>query len=211
MRLSPKFAGSWIRNRRISGITRNIVMVSALVLCFSLLALGQGQVGTIVGTVTDASGAILPKVTITITNTATGVSKTAVTNEAGGYTFPGLQIGTYDVKATAQGFKAESKTGVVLNATDVRRADFQLAVGSVAETITVEATKLAVQTENGDQTSLINSNQITELSTKNRTVYSYAALTTGAANLNPDTQVPVPVGGASSNISFNGNRPGHNL
>jgi hypothetical protein len=208
MRLSSKFAESWISNRKI---TSHIVILSALVVGLSLLAFGQGQVATLLGTVTDTSGAVLPNVTITLTNTATGVTKTSVTNEAGAYTFPGLQIGNYDVKATAQGFKAEERKGVVLNAADRVRTDFQMTVGSVSETVTVEANKLAVQTESGELTSLINGNQITELSTKNRTVYSYAALTTGAANLNPDTQVPVPVGGASSNISFNGNRPGHNL
>ena len=86
-----------------------------------------------------------------------------------------------------------------------------MAVGAVGDTISVEATALAVQRDSGEQSSLINSKQITELATKNRTIYSYAELTTGAANLNPSTQVPVPVGGASGNISFNGNRPGHNL
>lgn len=192
-------------------ITKYLVILSTLLLGCSLLAFGQGQVATLLGTVTDSSGAILPNVTITITNTATGVSKTAVTNEAGAYTFPGLQIGNYEVKAAGQGFKTETKTGVVLNAADRVRADFQMAVGSTTETITVEATGLAVQTDSSEQSSLVNAKQITELSTKNRTVYSYAALTTGAANLNPDTQVPVPVGGASGNISFNGNRPGHNL
>ena len=86
-----------------------------------------------------------------------------------------------------------------------------MAVGANTETITVEATALNVQTDSGEQSSLVNGKQITELATKNRTIYSYATLATGAANLNPDTQVPVPVGGASGNISFNGNRPGHNL
>lgn len=211
MRLSPKFAESWRGTKSMRKVVSHIVILSALVLGFSLLAFGQGQVATLLGTVTDPSGAILPNVTITITNTATGVTKTSVTNEAGAYTFPGLQIGTYEVKATAQGFKAETRTGVVLNAADRVRADFQMAVGSTTETITVEAAGLTVQTDSSEQSSLVNAKQITELSTKNRTVYSYAALTTGAANLNPDTQVPVPVGGASSNISFNGNRPGHNL
>ena len=184
MRLSPKFAESY---RKISKITSYIVIFTALVLGFSLLAFGQGQVATLLGTVTDASGAVLPNVTITITNTATGVTKTAVTNEAGAYTFPGLQIGSYDVKATGQGFKVETRTGVVLNAADRVRSDFQMAVGSTSETITVEATGLAVQTDTGEQSSLINGKQITELATKNRTIYSYAELTTGAANLNPST------------------------
>ena len=101
--------------------------------------------------------------------------------------------------------------GVVLNAQIAFAMDFQMAVGGTSETITVEATALNVQTDSGEQSSLVNGKQITELATKNRTIYSYATLTTGAANLNPDTQVPVPVGGASGNISFNGNRPGHNL
>jgi hypothetical protein len=189
----------------------HILVLGALVLGFSLHAFGQGQAGTIVGTVTDASGALLPNVTITITNTATGVSKSSVTNTAGEYIFPGIQIGTYDVKATLQGFKVAVRNGVVLNATDRLRTDFQMAVGAVSETVSVEAAGLAVQSDSGEVSSLINGTQITELSTKNRTIYSYASLTTGAANLNPDTQVPVPVGGASGNISFNGNRPGHNL
>jgi len=190
---------------------RFIALTAVAFLFASLQAFGQGESATLLGTVTDASGAVLPNVTVTITNTATGVTKTSVTNDAGAYTFPSIQIGTYEVKATAQGFKSQVRNGVVLNATDRVRSDFQMIVGAVGETVTVEATALAVQTDSGEQSSLVNSKQITELATKNRTIYSYAELTTGAANLNPSTQVPVPVGGASSNISFNGNRPGHNL
>ena len=188
---------------------RPFVVLCALLFGLSLSAFGQ--TATIVGTVTDASGGVLPNVTIKITNTATGVTKTSPTNDVGQYALPDVQIGTYDVTATAQGFKVQARTGVVVNATERVRQDFQMAVGGSAETITVEATALHVQTDSGEQSSLVNGRQITELSTKNRTIYSYATLTTGAANLNPDTQVPVPVGGASGNISFNGNRPGHNL
>jgi len=177
---------------------------------FSNWALGQ-DTATLLGTVTDPSGSVVPNATVTITNPATGVTKTSTTNDVGQYVFPSTQIGTYELKATAQGFKAHETKGIVLNASDRVRMDFQMAVGATSETITVEATALNVQTDSGEQSSLINGKQITELSTKNRTIYSYATLTTGAANLNPDTQVPVPVGGASGNISFNGNRPGHNL
>ncbi len=180
-------------------------------LLFGLSVSAFAQTATVVGTVTDNSGGVLPNVTITVTNTATGVSKTSPTNDVGQYAIPGVQPGTYDVSATAQGFKVQERKGVVVNSTERVREDFQMAVGGTTETITVEATALRVQTDSGEQSSLVNGRQITELSTKNRTIYSYAALTTGAANLNPDTQVPVPVGGASGNISFNGNRPGHNL
>jgi len=177
---------------------------------FSNWAFGQ-DTATLLGTVTDPSGSVVPNATVTITNPATGVARTSATNDVGQYVFPSVQIGTYELKATAQGFKAHETKGIVLNASDRVLMDFQMAVGAISETVTVEATALNVQTDSGEQSSLVNGKQITELATKNRTIYSYAALTTGAANLNPDTQVPVPVGGASGNISFNGNRPGHNL
>jgi len=187
------------------------LLLSTLLLgMFSNWALGQ-DTATLLGTVTDPSGSVVPNATVTITNPATGVTRTSATNDVGQYVFPSVQIGTYELKATAQGFKAHEAKGVVLNASDRVRMDFQMAVGATTETVTVEATALNVQTDSGEQSSLVNGKQITELATKNRTIYSYAMLTTGAANLNPDTQVPVPVGGASGNISFNGNRPGHNL
>jgi hypothetical protein len=186
------------------------LLLGALFFCLPIAAFGQ-QAATLLGTVTDPSGAVIPNVTITISNTATGVIKTTSTNEAGQYVFPDIQIGTYDVKAAAQGFKGQESKGVILNVNDRRRVDFQMAVGVATETVTVEASAITVQTDTGEQSSLVDSKQITELATKNRTIYSYASLTTGASNLNPDTQVPVPVGGASGNISFNGNRPGHNL
>ena len=187
-----------------------LAMLGALFLVCALPALGQGN-ATIVGTVTDAQGSVMTNVAITVTNDATGTVRTTATNEAGQYVLPNLVIGKYTVKATQKGFKAAEQKSLALNVGDRTRVDFQMQVGGATETITVEATALAVQTETGEQSSLINGKQVTELSTKNRTVYSYAALTTGAANLNPDTQLPVPTGGASSNISFNGNRPGHNL
>lgn len=187
------------------------LLLSTLLLgMFSNCALGQ-ETATLLGTVTDPSGSVLPNVTVTIRNNATGVTKTASTNDVGQYAFPGVQIGNYDLKAEAKSFKTHEAKGVVLNATDRVRMDFQMAVGAYSETVTVEANALNVQTDSGEQSSLVNGKQITELATKNRTIYSYATLATGAANLNPDTQVPVPVGGASGNISFNGNRPGHNL
>ncbi len=171
------------------------LLLSAVMLgMFSNWALGQ-ETATLLGTVTDPSGSVVPNVTITITNTATGVTNSAATNDVGQYVFPGVQIGTYDVTATANGFKAHEAKKVVLNATDRLRMDFQMTVGAISETVIVEASALNVQTDSGEQSSLVNNKQITELSTKNRTIYSYATLTTGAANLNPDTQVPVPVVG----------------
>lgn len=181
-----------------------------MILGVSFQAFGQGQAGTLLGTVTDPSGAVVPNVTITYTNTATGVGRTTTTNDAGQYVIPDIQIGTYDVKATAQGFKAQERKGVVLNASDRVRVDFQMAVGAASETVTVEASALNIQTDSGEESSLVNSKQITELATPNRLIYSYATLVTGASNTLSAHDLPVPVG-SSSAISFNGNRNGHNI
>ncbi len=113
------------------------LLVSALLLgMFSNWALGQ-DTATLLGTVTDSSGSVVPSVTVTITNPATGLVKTSSTNDVGQYVFPGVQVGTYELKASAQGFKAHETKGVVLNAADRVRMDFQMVVGGNTETVTV--------------------------------------------------------------------------
>lgn len=186
----------------------------ALLVLLILMALPfvvRGQEATMVGTVTDPSGSVIPNVKITITNTQTGLVHGLVTNDVGQYVAPGLPIGKYDVRAETSGFKTELTSGVVLNVNDRLRVDFQMKVGTTVESVSVEANTLAVQTDSSEQSSLVNGTQIAELATNGRTIYSYVVLTPGASNLDPDTQIPIPTGGASSNISFNGNRAGHNL
>lgn len=180
-----------------------------LFLC-GLPFLASAQEATIVGTVTDPSGAVMPNVTITITNQGTGNARTFTTNDAGQYVAPGLPIGKYNLKALSTGFKEQITNGVVLNVNDRVRVDFQMAVGKTVETISVEANALAVQTDSSEQSSLVTGTQITELATDGRSLYTYVSLTPGASNLNPDFQVPTSVG-ASNQISFNGSRPSHNL
>jgi len=168
------------------------------------------QTATIVGTVTDPTGAVMPNVSVTVTNTDTGNSRTFPTNDAGQYVAPDLIIGHYKVKAESSGFKVDERAGLTLSTGDRIRIDFQMSMGAKTETISVEANPIAVQTDSGEVSTLVNSKQITELATNGRTIYQYVALTPGVANLTPDSQSPVPVGG-SGNLSFNGNRQGHNL
>ncbi len=186
-------------------------LVVLVVLLIGLPFLAAAQEATIVGTVSDPAGSVVPNVTITIFNVATGNSKIFTTNDSGQYVAPSLPIGVYDVKAEAAGFKIEESKGLKLNVNDRTRVDFQMKVGTKSETISVEANAIAVQADSGETSSLVSGRQITELATNGRTIYSYVALTPGASNLNPDSQLPVPTGGASGNISFNGNRAGHNL
>jgi hypothetical protein len=177
----------------------------------SLPFLAQAQNATIVGTVTDPSGAVVPNVTITITDVDTTRAVVFTSNDAGQYVVPDLPIGHYNVKASVTGFKTAERLGIVLNAGDRIRVDFQLVLGTTAQSVSVEANPVAVQTDTGQVDSLSTGTQISELATNGRTLYSYVSLTPGASSLNPDSQLPVPTGGASSNVSFNGERVGHNL
>jgi len=181
-----------------------------LFLVVGLPFLAAGQEATIVGTVTDPTGGVVPNVTITITNVQTGAVRTMTTNEAGQFVAANLPVGKYDVRAEASGFKTEEQKGVQLNVNDRDRVDFQMKVGAKTESVSVEANPIAVQSDSSEVSSLINSTQISELATNGRTLYSYVQLTPGASSLTPDTQLPVPVGG-NGDISFNGNRPTHNL
>jgi len=176
--------------------------------CLPFMAYGQNA--TILGTVTDPSGAVVPNVTISIAHSETGRVTVFTSNEAGQYVAPDIPIGHYSVKASVTGFKVAERVGIMLNQGDRIRVDFQLQLGTTAQSVSVEANPVAVQTDTGQVDSLVNGTQISELATNGRTLYSYVALTPGASTLTPDTQLPVPTGG-NGDISFNGNRPTHNL
>ena len=98
------------------------------------------------GTVVDASGGALPGVEVTVTHTGTGASRFQITDTNGNYTFPSLPIGPYKLTAQLQGFSQFEQTGIVLNVGDSRSANVTLALGTLAETITVIADASLVQT-----------------------------------------------------------------
>ena len=191
-----------------SGNLRYFLLLCLLLVAFPFLA--AAQEAAIVGTVTDPSGGVVPKVAITITSVDTGRVRSVMTNDDGQFAAPGLPIGRYDLKAEASGFKVEETKGVILSVNDRIRVDFQMKMGTKAETISVESNAITVQADTSEQSSLVSGTQISQLSTNGRSIYTYVTLTTGASNLMPDFQAPTPVG-ANANISFNGNRPGHNL
>jgi len=176
--------------------------------CAAFAQVGTG--GTIQGTVTDPSGAVVPNVGITITNTDTNQSRRIATNDVGQYLVPDLQIGNYIVRAEISGFKASEQKGVKLNVGDQDRVDFKLEVGSTQESVTVEANAVAVQSESGEVSNVITGQQVTQLATNGRSIYSLAGISPGASSNMVDFQNPTPVGGDGT-VSFNGLRISHNL
>ena len=188
---------------------RKILSLSFLLLAFGVVP-AFAQEATVVGTVTDKSGAVIPQTSITLTNVGTGESRTLTSNEAGQYVAPALHIGTYTIKAEARGFNVAEITNVVLNVGDRRRIDFTMGVGAVQQSVTVEANAIAVKTDTGEVSSVITGEQIRQLETNGRSLYSIVNLTPGATSLQGDFQVPTPMGG-DQNVSFNGQRVSHNL
>ena len=89
------------------------------------------------GTVRDESGAVLPGVTVTATQTDTGLVRTAVTDETGGYVLTNLPTGPYRLEAALQGFRTYAQTGIVLQVGGTPTVNAVLAVGSLEETVTV--------------------------------------------------------------------------
>jgi Carboxypeptidase regulatory-like domain len=200
-------------SRRIRSFVRAIPfsrLALLVVLLLGVAFVAAGQEGTFVGTVTDPTGSVVPNVTITITNVLTGVVHTLTTNDVGQFVAPGLPIGKYDLKAESSGFKLETTTGITLNVNDRIRVDFQMKMGTKAETVSVESNAIAVQSDSSEVSSLVSGTQISELSTNGRSIYTYIALTPGANALVPSFQAPTSVG-ASGFVSFNGNRTGHNI
>src|SRR3974377_318554 len=123
----------------------HVVVLALLLVGVTFLA--SAQEGTIVGTVTDPSGAAVPNVTVTITQVATGRVNTFTTNDTGQFAAPSLPIGNYDLKVSASGFKMEERKGIVLNVSDRIRIDFQMKLGTASETVSVEANAVAVQAD----------------------------------------------------------------
>ena len=186
---------------------------SWLLLSLLLLGLpfyGFAQTATIVGTVTDPSGSVVLNVAITATHVETGRVQSAKTSDAGQYILTDLPIGHYNLKAQASGFSVAQKNDVVLNVGDRTRIDFEMKVGATTESITVESNALRVESESGEVSDVITGQQITQLATNGRSMYTLSALTPGASSLQGDFQTPTSAGG-DANVSFNGLREGHNI
>jgi outer membrane receptor protein involved in Fe transport len=136
-------------------------------LCLTALAAGlafsQAVNGTIVGTVTDASGGAIVNAKITLTETNTKIVHSRLTNEAGVYGFPEMPPGTYEVSAEMPGFKREVRSGIVLAANTSPRVDLQLSPGEVNQTIEVTAAAAILQTERADTGRSMDAQLIEEL------------------------------------------------
>src|SRR5665213_3362741 len=176
----------------------------AMLIFIGTAAYAQGT-ASVLGTVTDPSGAVIPNANITITNQDNGFIRTTVSNGTGNYSARELPNGNYSVKAEVGGFKTFEQKNIALNVGAVVRVDVPLQVGAVGQTVSVEADALQVQADTNDVSQTITSTQITNLATNGRNILQLTALVPGAASNMPDFDSP----GAqfqNRSIQFNGMR-----
>lgn len=165
-----------------------LLMILGLAL-LSNAAHAQGP-ATLVGTVTDPSGAVVPNANIKVTNLNNGFVRTTISNTTGNYSVPELSPGPYAVQVEAKGFKTFKRQGITLHASSTVRADISLEIGSVGQSVTVEANQIQVQADTSDISQTITSHQIENLGTNGRNVLQLAALVPGAASNMPDFDSP---------------------
>src|SRR5262245_54150252 len=157
-------------------------ILSCLFIAFLSCSLvsGQGSTAQIIGSVTDPSGAVLPGVEITATQTETGVSRTTVSNETGAFILPNLPVGPYKLEASLPGFRSFVQTGIVLQVNSNPAIKITMQVGQVSETIEVQANAAMVETRSTGVGQVMENARILELPLVGRQVYDLVTLSGGA-------------------------------
>ena len=190
-----------------------------LVLCLTASAWAQST-AQINGAVTDQSRAVLPGVEVTATNTATGISRTVITNETGSYTLQNLPIGPYRLEASLPGFRTSQQTGIVLQVGANPVINMVLEVGQVAETVEVQANAALVETRStgvgqvmDNQRVLelpLNGRQVTELILLSGTAVEGGTGATNPGNRNYPTTTLTIAGGLATGTTYSLDGATHN-
>src|ERR1035441_8806174 len=129
---------------------RTIGALCALLLLVAAVGYSQAVNATLLGTVTDSSGAIVPNAKVTVTEVNTGANRSGQTNESGNYTFPDMAPGQYAITVEVSGFKKETRKDIALAVNSSTRIDVQLTPGNITETVEVTGAPPLLQTDRAD-------------------------------------------------------------
>jgi hypothetical protein len=187
------------------------IVVSMVLLACPLWAQNAGSLR---GTVTDTTGAVLPGVNVTLTNEATKFARTAVTDSKGAYFFSAVEPGSYSLSAAISGFKTRAFKNIKVNANDTRGLDVALEVGQQSETVTVTAERAIIRTETGAREGTITSEQIDNLSIISRSPMELLRILPGVVAPDQSTLESVSNGGGANQTNaytVNGVRGSNNV
>src|SRR2546427_2279310 len=185
------------------------VLSGILLSCLTCTVVWGQSTAQISGTAKDQSGAVLPGVELTATQTATGIARSVVTNETGSYVLPNLPIGPYRLEASLPGFRTFVQTGIVLQVNGNPEINVVMAVGQVAETVEVQADAALVETRNTGVGQVIDNVRVLELPLNGRQaveliILSGAAIGGGAqaTTRNYPTQSISVAGGLNNGLTY---------
>jgi Carboxypeptidase regulatory-like domain/TonB dependent receptor-like, beta-barrel len=193
---------------------KSIRLVFALVFAAALFAMGASQLiaqtnstGSLTGTVTDASGAVIAGASVTITSLATGQSRTSTTDANGSYKFGLLSPGNYSVSISSTGFKSATIPSVSVNVTETAVLNRKLEVGETTQKVTVEATTQHLQTQNATNGGLVSGQEITQLPLVSRNYTQVISLSPGVV---ANAATASSVGNGTQDVSANGSTANEN-
>src|SRR5215510_1936072 len=202
-------------SQRIS-VVPSIFFVLALGICQAGEARAQVTGATLSGIVTDASGAVIPGVTISIKNKATGAVRTVMADEAGLYSAPNLQAGSYEVTASQPGFSTVVQSNITLTVGAQQELNITMKVGESAQLVEVTEAAPMVQVTSSLISGVVESTTVRELPLNGRDWASLATLSPGVTGLNQEVQLPFESGalrgnrGFGAQLSISGGRPTQN-
>ena len=187
---------------------RLVFPLSILVACVP--ASFAQNTASLTGTVTDKTGAVIPKATVNVTNNAIGIDRTVTTNSEGAYLIPGLTPGQYNLTVTAPGFEKYQANGITLAVSENARVNVVLTVGEVNTKVTIEGGNVAqVETQSSEMSNTITGQEVTQLELNGRNFTQLVTLTPGVSNQTGQDEGVVGTYGSIS-YSFNGGREEYN-
>src|SRR6188508_2418869 len=160
-------------------LCRTFLALIASALLLPAMAFAQFDTSTVLGTVKDSSGAVVPGVTVTLKNTATGITANAVTDADGNYQFLNVRVGPYSVRAELQGFSTAEAKDVPVTVNARQRVDLTMAVGNIGETVEVVGASKLLETDSSDRGTIIAKEQIVNLPLNGRNYADLALLSPG--------------------------------
>src|SRR3989475_5899054 len=158
-----------------------LLAIGSLLLVSSSMAKAQVTTADLVGTIKDSSGAVVPGVTVALTNEATGVSRSATSSDGGTYIFTSLLPGRYRLTAELPGVRKVERTGVELQVNQRAQIDLDLEVGVVSESLVIEGKALLLETQSSVLGSVIEEKQVQDLPLNGRNFVQLATLSAGVS------------------------------
>src|SRR5271165_4563788 len=208
LRLAQMQAQERVMNRKsASWILPVLLAALASVMMFNVQPLlAQVDTGSITGTVTDSTGAVVGTAKVTLTNEGTGSTLTTSTGSDGGYKFSPVRIGSYKIDTAAAGFKTSSQSHVVVQISENVLVNFTLQPGAVTETVEVTTAATVLQTQDASVGQVVDQKNVNNLPLNGRNFTFLAQLSTGVNTPQADTRGNA----ASGAFSANGLRPAQN-